>query len=450
MLLRKKNQSTGGGDVMRKREKKRGASRPNIMFVLFACCVFISVVFNNANLASLSVSSPVSKIQKMTKLLESSTIRYYVYDDNKLVLSHIRAKALEDAPKTWRPNWGLRFSEYAKGEIRWIEALERHPQRTRDPCEADFFVVPIPVGATVVWGQPQLLRDAFTTLLNGTLFQQHPERHVVAFATTEKVFGSKFWGLSDGEMKKFQSSIIVRDSNRNDEAKSFSHVVSLGYGGEGSNPSYPYNPVTTENWNKKQFWYFYHTRQEPSVSNSTQYRQFFLRDSIRLESFEHQPVSIGLDIVPLGEWVRIFSDSKFCLTIRGDQPGSRSLNRAIRFGCIPLVISDALPVFQSYYSKTLQYDDFALIVKEEDFLKDPIGSLDKAISLSPTELLQKLEGLRLMQRIVTADQFDSLFVPAFAREIVETMKENGFAAGATGSQCDSDHNATRKREIEIH
>merc|ERR1712161_160295 len=155
-----------------------------------------------------------------TKLLESSTIRYHVYDDNKLVLSHIRAKALEDAPKTWRPNWGLRFSEYAKGEIRWIEALERHPQGTRDPCEADFFVVPIPVGATVFWGQPQLLRDAFTTLLNGTLFQQHPERHVVAFATTEKVFGSKFWGLSDGEMKNFnrQSLSGIRIGTMKQEA----------------------------------------------------------------------------------------------------------------------------------------------------------------------------------------------------------------------------------------
>eukprot|EP00560_Eucampia_antarctica_P002408 CAMPEP_0197833446 /NCGR_PEP_ID=MMETSP1437-20131217/19074_1 /TAXON_ID=49252 ORGANISM="Eucampia antarctica, Strain CCMP1452" /NCGR_SAMPLE_ID=MMETSP1437 /ASSEMBLY_ACC=CAM_ASM_001096 /LENGTH=745 /DNA_ID=CAMNT_0043437515 /DNA_START=131 /DNA_END=2368 /DNA_ORIENTATION=+ len=456
MVSRKENQSTGG-NVMRKREivmRGRGVFRLKIMVALIAWCVFRSIFYNGFKLGniteeflvSLSESLPVSNILKMTKLLESSTIRYYVYDDDKLVLSHIRAKALEDAPKTWRYKWGLRYSEYAKGEIRWIEALERHPQRTRDPCEADFFVVPIPVGAAVLWGQPQLLRDAFETLLNGALFQQHPERHVVAFATTERVFGGEFWGNFE-VMKKFQSSIIVRDSNRNDEARNFGHVVSLGYGGEGSNPSYPYNPVTTESWNKKQFWYFYHTRREPSDSNSTQYRQFFLRNSTRLESFEHQPVSIGFDI-PLGEWVRKFSDSKFCLTIRGDQPGSRSLNRAIRVGCIPLIISDALPVFQSLYSKTLQYDDFALIVKEEDFLKDPIGSLDKAISLSPTELLQKLEGLRLMQRIVTADQSDSLFVPAFAREIVETMKENGFAAGATGSQCNIDHNAMKKREIE--
>jgi hypothetical protein len=34
-------------------------------------------------------------------LLESSTIRYYVYDDDKLVLSDIREKAIQDAQKTW-------------------------------------------------------------------------------------------------------------------------------------------------------------------------------------------------------------------------------------------------------------------------------------------------------------------------------------------------------------
>jgi len=447
---------TGGG-----RMSERGRARARLSSI--AIVIFILLCFQFFQLVSLdflsAVGGPVvseaplvSKIQKMTELLESSTTRYYVYDDEKFVLSDIRAKAIQDAPKTWSNKWGQRYSKYAEGEIRWIEALERHPQRTRDPCEADFFVVPIPVTATIFWGQPQLFRDAFLTLFDSALFLQHPERHVAAFTTTEKVFGWDFWGLSDEEMKKFQSSIIVRDSNvaglekrhkklffpgRNTEleAKYFGHVVSLGYGGEGSNPSRPYDPVTLEKWNRKQFWFFYHTRREPSLANSTQFRQFFTNSS-PLESFEHQPVSIGFDILP-DEWIRIFSDAKFCLIIRGDQPGSTSLTRALRAGCMPMIISEALPVFQSLYSKTLQYDDFALIVKEEDFIEDPIGTLDKAVLLSNAGLEEKLEGLRLMQRIVSADQSDSLFVPAFAREIVGIMKDKGGATGLNIPQCDN-------------
>ena len=192
-----------------------------------------------------------TRIKRMTSLLESSTTRYYVYDHDKLVLSHIREKAIQDAPKTWRAKWGARFSEYARGEIRWIEALERHPQRTLDPCKASFFVVPIPVGAALVWGSSQLIREAFETLFNTSLFQQHPERHVVAFATTEKVFGWNWWGLSDEEMKKFESTIVVRDSSfyglpwpnsgkcsaevKQDRAFSyFGRIITLGMGGEGS------------------------------------------------------------------------------------------------------------------------------------------------------------------------------------------------------------------------
>jgi len=371
------------------------------------------------------------------------------------VLSDLREKAIQGAQTTWRERWGMRYFEYARGEIRWIEALERHPQRTRDPCEADFFVVPIPVGAVLFWGQSQVLREAFQTLFDSALFQQYPERHVAAFATTERVFGWDFWGMSDEEMKKFKSAMIVRDSDggavkewpnagtcspsKDRSNKYFSHVFSLGYGGEGSNPSNAYSTVTSESWNKKQFWYFYHTRNEPSVCNST-HRQVFFKDSTQLEMFEHQPFSIGFDLKP-DKWLERFVDSKFCLVIRGDQPGSRSLNRAIRAGCMPLVVSDVLPNFQSLYPKSLQYNNFAVMVQEEDFLEDPIGSLDKAIMLSKPKMEEKLMGLRLMQRIVSADQSDSLFVPAFAREVVETMKEKGLATGPISSiLCNSSNN----------
>ncbi|KAL7493004.1 hypothetical protein ACHAWT_002160, partial [Skeletonema menzelii] len=416
---------------------------------------FSSLDLLNRSGSSKSINLSASKAKRMTELLESSTIRYYVYDDDKLVLSDYREKAIQDAPKTWPHKWGHRLFDYSRGEIRWIEALERHPQRTQDPCEADFFVVPIPVGAVLCWGQSQVLREAFQSLFDSALFQQHPERHVAAFATTERVFGWNWWGLSDEEMKKFKSTMIVRDSDSLDEwpnsgsckrelkrsnHKYFSHVFSLGYGGEGSKPSNAYKIITSESWNQKKFWYFYHSRREPSLCNSI-HRQILLKNSTQLEMFEHQPFSIGFDILP-DEWLERFVDSKFCLIIRGDQPGSRALDRAIRAGCMPLIVSDVLPVFHSLYPKTLQYTDFAVMVQEEDFLVDPIGSLDKAIKLSKPQMEEKLECLRLMQRIESADQPDSLFVPAFAREVVETMKEKGLETGpiSSSSLCNSRNN----------
>lgn len=94
-------------------------------------------------------------------------------------------------------------------------------------------------------------------------------------------------------------------------------------------------------------------------------------------------------------------------------------------GCLPIVVSDSLPGFQQLYHHVLQYDDFSVTVSEDDFLMNPIQSLDDAILFllsDPVALQTKMNGLRLMQRIITCDQPDSLFVPAFAKEIVLTQQ----------------------------
>mmetsp|Transcript_10661 Transcript_10661/g.16224 ORF Transcript_10661/g.16224 Transcript_10661/m.16224 type:complete len:496 (-) Transcript_10661:237-1724(-) len=395
----------------------------------------------------------MSRIEDMTGMLETSSIQYYVYNNESLSLPHIRAKATEDAPMTWKGKWGRRFAHYGLGEIRWLESLEGHPLRTMDPSEAVFFVVPIPVTAAMFWGSTNKkeLGNAFEAILNGALFQKYPERHVVAISTSEKAFGWSFWGLSNKEMKQFDGAMVVRDSDRdrvdkwkhennltycieNDKAgKIFTKVVALGFGGDGSNSHYAYQAATLENWNKKKFWFFYHTRESASSCSSTAIRHAFFSNSTKPTLLEHQPVSIGMGL-PYEEWKQTYENSKFCLVLRGDNPGSRALLRSVRNGCIPLIVSDPLPFYQPLYERTLQYDDFALIIREDDFLMDPIGSLDTAVSsLSPANIMHKLEGLRLLQRIIAVDQPGSLFVQAFSREIVEAMKENGVATEKVGA-----------------
>jgi len=484
---------------------KRRPVHVAIKLILLLTIVVLSEIlfFNNKISRNVALSKldtevhptlPTTKIQELTQELEQEitptamNLRYYVYDDELLTLPQIREKALNDSkPQIWKRNWGQRFADYARGEIRWLEALERHSLRTINASEAAFFVVPIPVGATFFWSIDNTNKNnarvtAFRHLLNHSLFRRYPERHVAAFAMTEKVFGS-WWGLSEQELQQFKPTTIVRDSNKAElfqwldvnnktygmlkktaaewdqihqipDKMYFRNIVSLGWSFEGSNPDNAYEPVTMECWTNKAFWFFYHSRRAPCISesNSTIFRHALLPSSFILkreqqqnkanylvsdlvpndeknttvilsipERFKHQPVSIGFDI-PHKQWIKEFTDAKFCLIIRGDTAGSRALFRAIRAGCMPLIVSDILPVYQQLYTKSIKYDDFAISLSEDNFLQDPIKSVEDAVSsLSPADLRSKLEGLRLMQRVVACDQPDSLFTPTFAREIVLTM-----------------------------
>ena len=81
----------------------------------------------------------------------------------------------------------------------------------------------------------------------------------------------------------------------------------------------------------------------------------------------------------------------------------------------------------------LPYDDFALVLPEDDFLADPVGFLDALVdapvdALSPSELERRSEGTKLMQRIMATDTADSLFAPALAKEIVAVMNEQSSEA----------------------
>ena len=76
------------------------------------------------------------------------------------------------------------------------------------------------------------------------------------------------------------------------------------------------------------------------------------------------------------------------------------------------------PIFPHTFPK---FDDFALVVPHI-FIEDPVQSLDDAVeALTRSQLEEKIEGLRLMQRILACDKTDSLFVSALAKEIVAGM-----------------------------
>ena len=131
-----------------------------------------------------------------------------------------------------------------------------------------------------------------------------------------------------------------------------------------------------------------------------------------------QPSSIGFN-THHSKWLSDFQNSKYCLIVRGDNPTTRSLFTAIRLGCMPLIVSDALPMYQPIFRSLLRYQDFSIVVDEAAFLLQPAATLNNAIkSLPIEERKSKISGLALVQRILVLDHPRPLFVPAFVHETV--------------------------------
>lgn len=159
---------------------------------------------------------------------------------------------------------------------------------------------------------------------------------------------------------------------------------------------------------------FYHTRRKESIYNSTIYRYAPVTNITLDKSFPKS--SIGFDIEK-DEWEREFKDSKFCAVIRGDSPHSHALMRSIRVGCIPVIFSDTLPVFAPLFKSTLNLTDFAVIIKEEELLKDTRNVILQLNEISIEEIEIKIQHLAFAQRVIFTDHHESLFVPALLKEV---------------------------------
>jgi hypothetical protein len=125
--------------------------------------------------------------------------------------------------------------------------------------------------------------------------------------------------------------------------------------------------------------------------------------------------SIGYDL-PAARWLQDLTLSKFCLVLRGDTPHSHSLLRAIKVGCLPVIVSDYYEEYAPIFRSTLRLHDVAIFISEHEFLTRPVESLDKLRQWSEHDLKVKLQVLNMAQRIVLPDHPESLFVPAFLKE----------------------------------
>jgi hypothetical protein len=165
------------------------------------------------------------------------------------------------------------------------------------------------------------------------------------------------------------------------------------------------------------YFILYRTRTEPFVNNSTIYRRLPI-DNMDKDDF---PLSIfGFDAPSRKIWVKEYTDAKFCLVLRGDSPNSHSLLRSVRAGCLPIIISDSYPIYNPALQSSLDMDDFAFFIPEQSFLRDPKGELLKFATLSRQTIHEKIQGVRLAQRIIFPDHPQSLIVPALIKEVLAT------------------------------
>jgi hypothetical protein len=108
--------------------------------------------------------------------------------------------------------------------------------------------------------------------------------------------------------------------------------------------------------------------------------------------------------------------------VRGDIPHSHALLRAVKAGCIPVVVSDLYEYYAPTFRSSLDMRDFCIFIDEAHFLNDPGRTLQELDELSEDQVRAKLAGLRFAQRVVAPDHPESLFVPAFLHETDQAQK----------------------------
>jgi len=315
--------------------------------------------------------------------------------------------------------------------------------RTYDVAQADFIIVPIPIGPCSLYLGAEGCAGALRFLRNHTVFLEHRSKHVYltsmpyAFLPDKAQMYMNYLRILPHHVERFlENTTIVKTTDvhqwyskkdhgdfKKKEKPPYSRKGwSMSFAGAASTKHLELRSVSYEDWTNRSIHFFYHTRTTTSLNNSTRFRWAPCQDETR--SRLPSPSSVGYTILRQ-QWKSDFANAKFCLAIRGDNPNSRSIFRAIRHGCIPVIISKMLKYFAPIYRSMISYDDFAVVIDDEEgFLEDPAASLIQATSLSEKELRRKLDGLGLVQRMLIVDHPNSLFVQSFLRETQASQQDS--------------------------
>ena len=369
-------------------------------------------------------------LQEVARNLQAITTRFYMYDHPNITMVH------DTSLLNLRPRRMPHMNE-VKNDAQILLALGQSPLRTYNPNEAELFIVTTPMTLILMSRS-----EDYDTPMNHLVYHEEPFRkhqgnkHVIvsgAFPlfrtqhqknTRMRGWYGKIWNVTVFQSWDPSATYNSMHSPQNATWGTWQKTkdlggnvpltkrsVSLGLGS--SNEQVGLIPASVEKFRNSSNFVFYHSRSLPSFNNSTIFRHAPITN-ITLDS-NFPKSSIGWDIEKEA-WERNFTDSKFCLIIRGDSPHSHALWRSIRVGCIPVIAADVLPIFSPMYKNTLQVEDYAVVLNEEELVSDPTKTLLQLNDMSEEEIRLKLKHLAFAQRVIFTDHPQSLFVPAFLKE----------------------------------
>jgi Exostosin family len=390
-------------------------------------------------------SSAAAKVEQVIQRLTKNPMpRYYVYEDDRFepqmelpALRERQAKELRFLKK--------RYEGFVEGEEHIINTLANSSLRTRDLEEADLFFVPISLTRHLIMRRPKHhVAKVFDALYNQTIFQStQGHRHFMIVQTPNmwswehtEIYRKgnmqisqqypKLWNVTIG--KVFDQEGCEEAQNKGLlEGSAFKPVmldcaVAMSRSSFSLNfitlPTFPFVRASMEKFRNSSWDCFYHSRKRSSLFQSTPYRHALLNKTI----WEALPgSSIGFDIKAT-VWMEHFVSSRFCLVIRGDNPLSRSHLRAVKVGCIPVIVSNMLEYYAPIFKSLIAVSDYSIMVDEDEFLADPVAALMKVNNMSEKVLCEKVEYLKLAQQLLIPDHPESLFVPALLHQVNESMK----------------------------
>lgn len=378
---------------------------------------------------------------------DDNPIRYYIYPEDDI---SGRLTAMTYAMTAKRNSHPFNCCRDPLSELAVHQALERHELRTMDPNEATFFIVPTQISSIMSWGCFNTDKnctdydEAFDALTSHPLFikDDYGKHHIIIslnyLAFTQKHSQNMTTPLSRN-YPQLKNTIVANRFDPMETYKIFTEKRAVGHDfenffpkegplvtragfcvGSGLETYIPLIKATMERWLSSKYFVFYRTRKRGEFGefhyNSDRYRHGPLTVAEKL-----QPSSIGYDLSKQ-EWLEHFSSSKFCLVIRGDTPESHAFFHAIRHGCLPVIISNFFPDFAGPFKASLDMRDFSIMLDEEEFIKDPLKSLQGLHDIDESVIESKINSMEYAQRIIFPDHPESEFVPAFLKEAMNALK----------------------------
>lgn len=374
-----------------------------------------------------------SDIDDKISQLQSLNYSVYVYDHPNITLTN--PMKFSHAGPVFRE----RFMWHTLWDLDMINAIKNSSFSIQKSLDADIYIVPTPLsgllGPQHEFGRPQDI--AFSTLFKQDSWKKHKGHKHVFFASAHVFFRRDNIDKLDAFSRYYpdiynSSAVLSYDPHAISEAclsdkvdlgdfrqslcEQFSpplNRASISMGASPNLESMPLRLASIEKFYNASNLIFYHSRTYPSMNNSTIYRYAPITN---ITFANHPKSSIGFEIENATIWQREFLDSKFCLVVRGDEPSSRSLWRALRVGCIPVIISNLLPFYSPMMKNTLGMRDYSVILDEREVVSSPEKIFEVLENMSMKEISEKIQQLSFAQRVVFPDHPKSLFVQAFLKE----------------------------------